>query len=285
MIDIHTHILTVWGKPAFTGNRLIKRMDELGIEKFVVLPVTNPEVPYYHVSTEDVLKFYRRHPGRVIPFCNIDPRAGCNSPGTDFSPLLDRYRDAGCKGLGEVMSNLYINDPLCLNLFSQCGEAGFPVLFHLYDKFGGSYGLVDDMKLPRLEKALKACPDTAFIGHATAFWSEISGDLSDSTRGGYPEGPVKKGGGLQRLFDKYLNLYGDISAGSGFNALTRDAAYGYKFLEKYRNKLLFGTDICHRNQEAPVVNYFRESLKNKMITKKTYDIITYENARKLLKIK
>ncbi len=285
MIDIHTHILTVWEKPAFTGNRLIKRMDELGIEKFVVLPITNPEVPYYHVSTEDVLKFYRRHPDRVIPFCNIDPRAGYNSPGTDFSPLLNKYRDAGCKGLGEVMSNLYTDDPLCLNLFSQCGEAGFPVLFHLYHEFGGSYGLVDDIKLPRLEKALKACPDTAFIGHAPAFWSEISADVSDSTRGGYPEGPVKKGGGLQRLFDKYLNLYGDVSAGSGFNALTRDAEHGYRFLAKYRAKLLFGTDICRRDQEAPVVNYFRESLKNKMITKKTYDMITYENARKLLKIK
>jgi uncharacterized protein len=285
MIDIHTHILYHWSKKPLTENKLIKKMDSLGMEKFVILPIIGPEVPYYHFGTEDVLRVYRRHSGRVIPFCNIDPRAGSNSPKTNFSPLLDKYKKAGCRGLGELTANLYFDDPKCLNLYRQCGEAGFPVLFHLYGRFGGSYGLVDEVKLPRLERALKLCPKTAFIGHAPAFWSEISADANDSKRNGYPNGPVKKPGRLQKLFDKYPNLYGDISAGSGYNALTRDMDYGYEFIRKYSSRLLFGTDLCHPVQETPIVSYMRESLNSRMISKSAYDKITGKNAEKLLKLK
>ncbi len=285
MIDIHTHILYSWSRKPLTENKLIKKMDSLGIEKFVILPIIGPEVPYYYFGTEDVLRVYRRHPDRVIPFCNIDPRAGRNSPKTDFSPLIDKYREAGCRGLGELTANLYFDDALCINLYSQCGEAGLPVLFHLYHKFGGSYGLVDDRQLPRLERALKLCPKTTFIGHAMAFWSEISADADDQTRGGYPKGPVKRPGKLQKLFDKYPNLYGDISAGSGYNALTRDMEYGYEFIRKYSGRLLFGTDLCNPGQKTPVVEYLHESLKNKMIPKPAYDRITRINTKKLLKLK
>lgn len=70
MIDIHTHILTVWGgEEAFTEEKLIKRMDELKIDRFVILPLgASPETPYFYFGTEDVLEVYHRHPDRVIPF-------------------------------------------------------------------------------------------------------------------------------------------------------------------------------------------------------------------------
>ncbi len=285
MIDIHTHVLYHWERPNLTEKKLLEMENALGIEKFVILPIIGPEIPYYYFGTEDVLKVYRRQPDRVIPFCNIDPRAGSNSPKTDFSPLIDKYREAGCRGLGELTANLYFDDALCINLYSQCGEAGLPVLFHLYNKFGGSYGLVDDRKLPRLERALRLCPETTFIGHAMAFWSEISADVDDSARGGYPRGPVKRPGKLQELFDKYPNLHGDISAGSGYNALTRDMDYGYEFIKKYSPRLLFGTDLCHPGQKAPIVEYLHGSLRKKVISKSAYDRITRINAEKLLKLK
>lgn len=284
MIDIHTHILTVWGgEEAFTEEKLIKRMDELKIDRFVILPLgASPETPYFYFGTEDVLEVYHRHPDRVIPFCSLDPRQGYNSPKTDFSWILNKYKEEGCKGLGELTANLYFDDPLCLNLYNHCGKVGFPIIFHLYDRFGGSYGLVDDIRLPRLEKALQECPETIFIGHATAFWSEIDGDVKEETRGGYPAGKIEKEGRLQELFRKYPNLYGDLSAGSGFNAITRDLDYGYRFLEEFQDKLLFGTDLCHVVQEVPIVDYFRNGLKEGKISKATYDKITEENARKTL---
>lgn len=284
MIDIHTHILTLWGEEPFTEKHLIKRMEELGIEKFAILPIIGPEGHYLIFRTEDVIDVYKRYPDRVIPFCNIDPRAGRNDPDTDFSFLINTYKKAGCRGVGEVTANMYIDDPRCINLFRQLGRAGLPVIFHLYNKIGGSYGLVDDIHLPRLEKVLKKCPETIFIGHAMAFWSEISADVSEETRGGYPKGPVKKPGRLQKLLKKYPNLYGDLSAGSGFNAITRDPKYGYKFLKEFNKKLLFGTDLCHIGQETPIVDYFRKIKEEGILTSEEYENITHKNAERILKL-
>jgi uncharacterized protein len=285
MIDVHTHIMTMWGdeKP-FTEELLVKRMDELGIDRFVILPIVSQECPYFYFGTEDVLEVYKRHPKKVIPFCNIDPRAGRNSPETDFSPLLNRYKKAGCKGLGEAMANIYFDSPLCINLFRQCGKAGLPVLFHIHTRIGGSYGLVDDLHLPRLENALKECPETTFIGHSQAFWSEISGDVTEETRGRYPEGPVKSEGRVQKLFKRYPNLYADLSAGSGYNAITRDKEYGYRFLKEFQDRLFFGTDLCHIGQETPIVDYFKDILKDGIISETVHRKITRSNAEKILKL-
>jgi len=285
MIDIHSHILAAWGKEPFTEEKLLKRMDELRIERFALLPIgISPEDPYFHFGTEDVLRVYHRHPTRVIPFCNVDPREGNNSSKTDFSWLLGKYKELGCKGLGELTANLYFDDLRCLNLFHYCGKFELPIIFHLHTKFRGSYGLVDEIHLPRLENALKKCPETTFIGHSQVFWSEISGDVTEKIRDGYPKGNIGKEGRVQDLLRRYPNLYGDLSAGSGFNAITRDQKYGYKFLEEFQDKLLFGTDLCNVNQEVPIVDYFRNGLKDGSISKIVYDKITQENARRLLKL-
>ncbi|MCX8081988.1 MAG: amidohydrolase family protein [bacterium] len=284
IIDIHTHILTTWGEEPFTEQHLIKRMEELGIDRFVILPIIGPEGHYIPFGPDDVVDVYKRYPEKVIPFCNIDPRAGGNSPETDFSFLIDRYKKAGCKGVGELTANMYIDDPRCINLFRHCGKAGFPVLFHLYSKIGGNYGLVDDIHLPRMEKVLKKCPETIFIGHAMAFWSEISAEVSEETRSGYPKGKIKAPGRLQKLLKKYPNLYADLSAGSGFNAITRDPAYGYKFLKEFNKKLLFGTDLCHIGQETPIVGYFKKLKEEHILTDEEYDNIMYRNAEKVLKL-
>jgi predicted TIM-barrel fold metal-dependent hydrolase len=42
--------------------------------------------------------------------------------------------------------------------------------------------------------------------------------------------------------DRYPNLYADMSAGSGFGALTRDEDFTAGFLERNRKQLLFGSD-------------------------------------------
>lgn len=285
-IDIHTHIARFFdgSKPEMTEDILLSMMDELEIEKAVLLPIVSPETLCIPSTTKDILETCRRHPDRFIPFCNLDPRNQGNSPDTDFSWILEEYKKQGCKGVGEVTANLYIDDPLCKNFFSHCGKAGLPVLFHMEKKIGGVYGLVDDIYLPRLEKVLQEFPDTIFIGHAMAFWSEISSEVFEETRGGYPKGPVKSPGRMPQLFKKYPNLYGDLSAGSGFNAISRDPEYGYKFLEEFQDQLFFGTDICHVNQDAPIVPYFRDVLSEGKISQKAYNKIMEENAVKILKL-
>jgi hypothetical protein len=69
--------------------------------------------------------------------------------------------------------------------------------------------------------------------------------------GGYPKGPVRPGGALDRLFQGYPNLWGDISAGSGAGALGRDRDFGQKFVIRRADRLLFGTDYLKPGQDVP----------------------------------
>lgn len=284
MIDIHTHLGRLIREDTFvSAEELIDNMNKWGVERAVVLPLdATPEGSTFWFTTEQVLEVYERYPDRIIPFCKLDPRQINNSPYTDFSWILEEYKARGCRGVGEITANLYIDDPMVKNLFAQCGNAGMPVLFHLVDRIGAPYGLVDDIYLPRLERVLIELPQTIFIGHAMAFWSEISADVDDSTRGGYPKGPIKSPGRLQTLLRKYPNLYGDLSAGSGFNALTRDPSYGYEFLEEFQDKLLFGTDFCHHNQEVPIVDFIKNAFREGKISQEAYDKITRKNAQRIL---
>jgi len=181
--------------------------------------------------------------------------------------------------VGEVSAQLYMDDPRCTNFFRQCGDAGLPVLFHLAPRVGyGLYGLADDRGLPRLEKVVRELPATTFIGHAMAFWSEISAEVDEETRGGYPGGPISAAGRIPQLLKEYPNLYGDLSAGSGFNAISRDPAFGCRFLEECQDKLLFGTDICHVNQEVEIVPWLNEARENGEISHACHSKITRRNA-------
>ena len=105
--------------------------------------------------------------------------------------------------------------------------------------------------LPGLERVLKAFPKVNFLGHGPGFWASISGDVVEKDLGGYPTGPVKPGGALDRLFDHYPNLWGDLSAGSGAGALSRDRAFAQAFLTRRAERLLFGTDYLRPGQPVP----------------------------------
>ena len=77
IIDIHAH---AYSRPIpfvtkfCTVDELLIRYDEAGIEKGFVLPVVNPEI-YLPQASEDILDMAEAHPDRILPFCNIDPRA------------------------------------------------------------------------------------------------------------------------------------------------------------------------------------------------------------------
>jgi len=62
---------------------------------------------------------------------------------------------------------------------------------------------------------------------------------------------VFPGGALDHLFDAHANLWGDLSAGSGANALARDREFGRGFLVRRADRLLFGTDYLKPGQDVP----------------------------------
>ncbi len=287
IIDCHAHItvaghnrfLAALARKPFTVDILLKRMDMESIERSVLLPLANPEnADCFGVAGNlECVKAARRHPDRLVPFVNIDPRSMLNTPQANLSAVIKTYRDMGCRGIGEVCANLPITDPRYKNLFHHAGECGMPVLFHLTGRRRGVYGVIDEFHLPGLETALREFPATIFIGHAMAFWSEIDGRLRPAERDGYPKGPITRHGTLWRLLDQYPNLYGDISAGSGYNAISRSPDCG--FLQRFHKKLFFGTDRFTAADE-PIprqIPFLRESRRNGTITADAYDDIMGRN--------
>lgn len=220
-IDIHAHIgRLLHDLPPNGPDDLIATLDREGIARAAVMAVENPEEVDYYVTTEEVLAACARYPNRLIPFCGLDPRH--RYPGRfDPRPILVEYAARGCRGFGEVLAGVPLDHPGLRAIYAVCGELGLPVLFHA-DHLICS----DEPGAPRLERMLRQFPDTIFIGHATRFWAELSADATVErlTDNPYPSGPVTPVGVTDRLLGDYPNLYGDLSAGSGYNALTRDPA-------------------------------------------------------------
>jgi predicted TIM-barrel fold metal-dependent hydrolase len=287
-VDIHTHSIMLndprqrgvsrWTSP----EELLAIWDKAGIAKGVVLPLLHHEVGTILQTNENVLDMTAKYPDRIIPFCNLDPRLHPNSAKTDFTKILNHYKSLGCKGVGELCCNLWWDDDRVLNMLAYIEKSGLPMIFHVAGVERGTYGLIDQLGLPKLEKVLQMFPKLNFIGHSMAIWTAISGDVTQKDWMGYPKGPVKPGGRLIDLLRKYPNLWGDISAGSGNNALTRDPQFGYWFMEEFQDRLLFGTDICGPGQATPQVDTLNNALKGGHITKTAYEKITHENAEKLL---
>jgi hypothetical protein len=286
-IDIHAHTRKIpgfqrEGKQAFsTPEQLIARYDKLQIEKGVLLPGVNPECEYAPQSNEEVIEVAEKT-GRFIPFCNIDPRALNNSPWSPLDDILKFYRDKGCKGIGEVCANLPFMDPLAQNLFKGAEASGLPLTFHIAPSIGWNYGLYDDPGLPQLEMSLQRFSKLKFFGHSQAFWAEIARLETLGERIGYPGSPVKEEGVVPKLMRKYPNLYGDLSAGSGCNALKRDKKYAVKFLNEFQDRLMFGTDICAPDTPTPLVDFLLELKNTGKISELVFNKVARENAARIL---
>ncbi len=298
IIDAHAHIGDLRSaargtlqRAPITVDALIQRLDDEGIDKAIVLPwpacPEAVEFPGLFDTTPDVVSQIRAvasRPDRLIPFGNADPRWGGNSSRADFSWLLERFVELGCVGMGEVSANIPFDDPRAVNLFRQCGAWQLPVTIESAGPGEGRYGFIDEVGAPHLEHLLQLAPDTLIVGHGPGFWADMSGDLRDEDKSGYPSGPVTPGGAVPRLLRHYPNLCADISATSGLNALTRDPAFGIDFLIEFQDRLMFGTDVCFGDLEgrSQHLSWLRRLLAEGRIDQAVFDKITHQNALRLL---
>jgi len=292
-IDIHAHA-TAYPQyaPRYRNNNctipsvetMLDFYDKLNIEKGVLLPIVSPEAQLLVMPPENCKYIADCNPDRFIWFCNVDPRAYTNSADSDLGYLLEHYMSLGAKGVGELTSNLYTDDPKTDNLFGFCEELGLPVTIHIAPEPSGYYGIIDEIGLPRLEKMLKKHPKLKIFGHSQCFWSEI-GENTPEIRGTYPTGKVKNGR-LPELLRKYENLYCDLSAGSGANALMRDREHAAKFIEEFSDRILYGCDICAAVNTFPFdFDAFLTSMRvSGEISEENYRKIVRENAVGLLNI-
>ena len=85
---------------------------------------------------------------------------------------------------------------------------------------------------------------------------------------------------LDRLKNKYPNLYGDLSEPGGEKAIARDLDFGREFLIRNADQLLFGTDVLMPAQKIPQFELL-DSLK---LPEEVQYKIFRGNAIKLLKL-
>ena len=289
-IDMHVHAYLFPG-PRQDGvtqfanpEEILEIYDQHGIECGALMPLIGPEV-YLPQSNEEILETCRRYPGRFIPFCNLDPRGIENSPKTDFSPWLSWYKEHGYKGIGEFMPNLHFTDPLVLNFFRQVEEYGFPLTFDISTRIGGCYGLYDDEGLPQLQACLKMFPNLVIVGHGPSYWAEIAQFEPGDNRGKcYITHPVHGEGTLYRIFREYPNMWADLSAGSGYYALTRDKDNAIKFLNEFQDRLMYGTDICRAGGILGTDKFLLELRQEGSLSEEAFQKIAHKNARRLLNL-
>jgi len=259
IIDCHNH--PNWH--GYTVDKLVENMDELGIEKTWMLSWETCETEYdagYYEAMDPrglgvpfwmIVETIRRYPDRFIPGWAPDPRDRFAR-----SRLKSAVSHYGVKVYGELKVRMRYDSPDAIAMFRYCGQLGLPVLFHLECPlvtlerlcdsalswppwYGGDISVVENM--------CRLCPDTNFIGHGPGFWREISAD-ADQVEDAYPTGPVKAPGRIVDLIRKYPNLYCDLSAGSGANALERDLAHGRQFVLEFQDRIMFGRDYFDRRQ-------------------------------------
>lgn len=275
-VDMHTHLGQTWNTTQpLSATELLRWMDAHDVAQAVVLPLISPESSSYPLTTDFVLAQTQPHRDRLIPFCSIDPRTSYSGGHQGLVAMLRRYAEAGAKGFGEHKPGVAIDDPRNLALYRACGEVGLPLLFHLDNQRN-----TDKPGLPGLEKALKEAPQCRFIGHGPGWWASISGGIAQADLGGYPRGPVQPGGAMDRLMEEYPNIFADLSAGSGANAIARDLEFGREFLIRRQDRVLFGTDFLSPGQGVPQFELFDKLDLPAEVEAK----ICRENARRLLGI-
>jgi predicted TIM-barrel fold metal-dependent hydrolase len=248
-------------------------MDGLGVEKAWILTWEAIDGGldlggYTHLSADAVLAAYEAYPDRFIPFCAVDPRRE-NAEGK-----LRELVKKGARGYGEHKLRILADNPDAIRMYKLCAELHLPVLIHLDVPLPGCpfwYGGGIDA----LERALIACPRTTFIGHGPGFWREISAGAYRSVSP-YPRGKIRPGGKLLQRLARYTNLYADMSAQSGLNALRRDKEHAKEFLTKFRNKILYGTDAYDRRH--------LDLLEQLDLNQNTVDAIMWRNAARLVPI-
>jgi len=268
IIDIHQHT----NYAGRTDAQLIRHQQVLGVTTTVLLPAGR----FYGLDAkcggnESVLTLAKEHRAKFVCFANEV---------ADIDEALDeirRFLKRGAIGIGEQKFRVQCDGRWFERIARVAEEFSVPVLMHFQH---GVYNL----GIENFHKVLAKFPKVNFIGHAQTWWGNV--DARHEQKVLYPTGKVTPGGITDRLLRDYPNMFGDHSAGSGLNFLTRDAEHAAAFLGRHQDKLLFGSDcddvlgIGPGCQGAQILANIRKLAPNKKVERK----ILYENAKKLLKL-
>jgi uncharacterized protein len=227
-------------------------------------------------GNRDCAAFQAAHTDRYVRFATAD---AAESRAID---VLRGNIERGAIGIGEMKYHVAVDSPEMHRVYKLAEEMQVPVLLHFeHEMYNTGF--------ERFDKLLKAFPKVNFIGHAQTWWGNISAGLNPVDL--YPKGPVKPGGLTDKLLGDYSNLYADLSAGSGLNAITRDPEFYRGFVARHSAKLLWGSDCdCHDGKGGGISSGLCLAEQSLALLRKltpdaaTYRRIVYGNAARLLKL-
>lgn len=235
-LDLLAEPVPDWGGSVFDTHLHLRREPDACFTHMQGCGVTNADLLTRAADEDKAKGEIAKRPGVFVRSVAADPAAA----GADN--LIRQAIQEGAVSVGEIKYHLALDSPEMRRLYDVCAEMQVPVMLHIQDfpHFPGERPY--NTGYPKFNKILRAYPKTTFIGHADLFWAHISADVP--TDRGYPSGPIKPGGLTDEFLADFPNLYGDMSANSGNNALSRDTDFSRDFIVRHRDKLIFGSDCA-----------------------------------------
>jgi predicted TIM-barrel fold metal-dependent hydrolase len=227
----------LWGGPVVDCHFHLRRTAEANIVHLDGCGVSNAMMLARENSLEQIQEIEQKFPGRVLGWF-----ASADITKPEAEALLTKAIKNGAIGLGEIKFHVEAAGPELRRMYALAADLNVPILVHFQEVPHTPTEGVFSTGWKNFEAMLKAYPKTRFIGHADAFWANVSADYANDVA--YPSGPVKRGGVTDKLLSDYPNLYGDLSANSGNNALSRDPEFTAGFLKRHEDKLIFGSDCA-----------------------------------------
>jgi uncharacterized protein len=249
IIDMHSH-----PEPKTDGeiSTWIKNMDEVGVEKSMVLTMTTGK-PF-----DEICAKYSKYPDRFEVWCGLD-FSGHNTPGFPDSAVreLARCHDAGAKGIGEIHDKgqglrsgkstapgIHPDDSRVDAIWEKAADLRMPISLHVADPIwmyqpmdkhndglmnAYQWRLDNQPNIVKLPGMIEILERTATRHRKTTFvachFANLDYDLAH----------------LGEVFDRNPNLYADIAARYAETApIPRFAA---QFYAKYSDRLVYGTDM------------------------------------------
>jgi predicted TIM-barrel fold metal-dependent hydrolase len=280
IIDVHQHV----GYSGRSDEVLLAHQRAMGVTKTILLPAGRPvnsASTHYGLSNglqaqclgnEACYRFGKAHPWHYL-------FAACEVPDLpDAAAEIEKYLKLGGVAIAELKFGVECDSPGMQRLYQVAADYRVPVLMHWQHKMY-NYGF------ERFHTMLEKYPKTTFIGHAQTWWANIDKNHIDETVL-YPKGKVNPGGLTDRYLSNYPNMYGDLSAGSGLNAFTRDEDHARGFIERHQDKLMFGSDCNDLDGQgskcsgAGMIAAVRRLSSSKDVERK----LLYRNAKRVYRI-
>ena len=280
IIDLHQHI----GYSGRPDDVLVAHQRKMGVTRTILLPAGRPlSVPSTHQGKSNGLDAQAAGNDVCYRFAQARPDAFAFAANEvpdipEATREIEQYLKRGALLIAEQKFGVDCDSAEMQRIYALAQAYRVPVLMQWQFKMY-NYGF------ERFYKMLEKYPKVNFIGHAQTWWANIDKNHHDQSVL-YPKGPVTRGGLTDSYLSDYPNMFGDLSAGSGNNALTRDEDFTRDFLTRHQDKLLYGSDCSDHEGTGPKCIGTRTiaAIRRLAATKGIERKLLHDNAKKLMRV-